>query len=112
MAVLHAYLDDSSDAKRKRYVAVGQGLNQNDRDMSVSGVLLLDDLGSNHRLVTCDKMGYCYFLTQGNLCGSTGSTNTCYPGYSGTSPTPTPGFAYGDQAMASLSPVMSPNAPI
>lgn len=65
-----------------------QGLNQNDRDMGVAGVLLFDDLGSNHRVVTCDKSGYCYLLTQGNLCGSVGSI-TCYPGYSGSTPSPT-----------------------
>ncbi len=57
-----------------------EGLSQNDFDMSPSGILLFDDLGSNHRLVIIDKAGYGYLLTQGNLCGS---PSGCYPGASG-----------------------------
>jgi hypothetical protein len=57
-----------------------QGLGQNDFDMGVSGILLFEDLDSNHRLVTVDKAGYGYLLTQGNLCGS---GSGCYPGASG-----------------------------
>jgi hypothetical protein len=53
-----------------------EGLSQNDYDMSVSGILLFDDPDSNHRLVTIDKAGYGYLLTQGNLCGS---GSGCYP---------------------------------
>ncbi len=34
-----------------------EGLNQNDFDMAVSGILLFDDLDSNHRIVTMDKAG-------------------------------------------------------
>ena len=54
-----------------------EGLSQNDFDLAVSGILLFDDLGSNHRLVTIDKAGYGYLMTQGNLCGS---GSGCYPG--------------------------------
>lgn len=57
-----------------------QGLNQNDFDLAVSGILLFNDLGGNPRLLTIDKAGYGYMLTQGNLCGSPGG---CYPGVSG-----------------------------
>jgi hypothetical protein len=56
-----------------------EGLSQNDFDMAVGGIMLLDDLGSNHRLLTIDKAGYGYLLTQGNLCGS---SSGCYPGTS------------------------------
>jgi hypothetical protein len=52
------------------------GLAQNDFDMAVSGIMLFDDLGANHRLLTIDKAGYGYLLTQGNLCGS---SSGCYP---------------------------------
>ncbi len=70
-----------------------QSLNQNDTDMAVSGTLLLDDPVGTPRLVTCDKAGYCYLLTQGNLCGDTAhSPPQCYPGVSGGQP----GFAQND----------------
>jgi len=59
-----------------------EGVSQNDFD-TTSGILLFDDLGSNHRLLTVDKAGYGYLLTQGNLCGS---TSGCYPGASGGGP--------------------------
>jgi hypothetical protein len=56
-----------------------EGMNQNDFDMAVGGILLYSDLGGNHRLVTIDKAGYGYVLKRGNLCGS--STSECYPNY-------------------------------
>lgn len=46
-----------------------QNLNAVDYDMSTSGVLLFNDSAGNPRLVTLDKGGYGYVLTQGNLCG-------------------------------------------
>jgi len=46
--------------------------NENDWDMSTSGILLFDDLGGNNRLVTIDKAGYGHLLFQGQLCGSSG----------------------------------------
>jgi hypothetical protein len=55
-----------------------EGLNQNDFDMAVSGILLFNDLDSNHRMVTMDKAGYGYVLRRGNLCGASGTG--CYPG--------------------------------
>jgi len=73
-----------------------QGLNQNDFDMAVSGPLLFDDLDGNHRLLTVDKAGYGYLLTQADLCGSTGAPPECYPG----SPTGQPGLAAGDPGNA------------
>jgi hypothetical protein len=60
-----------------------EGLNQNDFDMAVCGILLFNDpfsTPSTPRAVTCDKAGYGYLLTQGNLCGS--STSKCFPAYS------------------------------
>jgi hypothetical protein len=70
-----------------------EGLNQNDYDMAVSGILLLDDPAGTPRLVTCDKAGYCYLLTQGNLCGdSANNPPQCYPGVSNG----LPGLASGD----------------
>ena len=48
--------------------------NENDWDMSTSGILLFDDLGGQHRLVTCDKAAYCHVLQQGQLCGYSGCT--------------------------------------
>lgn len=60
-----------------------ESLNQNDWDMAICGALLFDDLGGNHRLVTCDKAGYGYLLTQGNLCGS--GSATCFPAVSQSS---------------------------
>src|SRR5262249_24014329 len=41
------------------------------------GILLFNDLAGKPRLVTIDKAGYGYLLTQGNLCGS---AQGCYPG--------------------------------
>ncbi len=70
------------------------GLNQNDFDMSTSGVLLFDDASSNHWLLTIDKAGYGYMLRQGSLCDSTGGA-TCYPEYGST-----PGFTSGDPGNA------------
>jgi hypothetical protein len=67
------------------------GLNEDDFDMATCGILLFTDLGGTPRLVTCDKSGYGYLLSQGNLCGSA----PCYPGTSST-PSGTPGFASGD----------------
>jgi hypothetical protein len=54
------------------------------------GILLFQDLSDTpvNRLLTFDKAGYGYLLTQGQLCGE----STCYPGSSGGSP----GFAYED----------------
>ena len=69
-----------------------QGMNQNDLDLGTSGILLFDDLAGTPRAVTIDKAGYGYLLTQGNLCGSTGTSPTCYPGASAGSP----GFAAND----------------
>jgi hypothetical protein len=66
-----------------------QGLNQNDFDMAVSGILLFDDLSGVHRLLTIDKAGYGYLMTQANLCGS---ASGCYPGTAGGQP----GFANTD----------------
>ncbi len=60
-----------------------EGLSQNDFDMAVSGIILFDDPGGNHRLLTIDKAGYAYLLTQGNICGS---SSGCYPGASGGGP--------------------------
>ncbi len=68
-----------------------EALNQNDFDMATSGLLLFDDLGSAHRLLTMDKAGYGYLLTQGSLCGS----SSCYPLVSGASGGQ-PGGAAGD----------------
>ena len=70
-------------------------LSQNEFDFGVSGNLLFDDLGGNHRLVTIDKAGYGYLLTQGNLCGAKGGSG-CYPG----SASGAPGLAYGDPGNA------------
>ena len=53
------------------------GLNQNDLDLSVGGLLLFNDLSDTARLITIDKAGYGYMLTQGNLCGS---PKGCHPG--------------------------------
>lgn len=63
-----------------------QGLNQNDFDMAICGILLFDDPSTSPptpRAVTCDKAGYGYLLTQGNLCGS--PTSKCLPGASAAS---------------------------
>ncbi len=67
-----------------------EGMNQNDFDMSVGGILLYSDLAGNHRLVTVDKAGYGYVLKRGNLCGSPSSA--CYPNYPGGKA----GFLTGD----------------
>ncbi|MGO4882241.1 MAG: hypothetical protein ACLP59_15615 [Bryobacteraceae bacterium] len=73
-----------------------QGLNQNDYDMAVSGIMLLDDPSGSPKLVTCDKAGYCYLLRQGNLCGdTTNNPPKCYPGTGGGSGG-IPGLASGD----------------
>jgi hypothetical protein len=60
-----------------------EGLNQNDFDMAVCGILLFDDpytTPPTPRAVTCDKAGYGYLLTQGDLGGS--PTAKCFPAYS------------------------------
>lgn len=47
-----------------------EGLNQNDFDIGQCGNLLYDQtIGSvtHHWLLTCDKAGYAYLLSQGNL---------------------------------------------
>jgi hypothetical protein len=59
-----------------------QTLNVYDWDQGSCGILLFDDLGGNHRLLTCDKAGYGYLLTQRNLCGN-GSDSQCV-GWSST----------------------------
>ena len=62
-----------------------QGMNLNDFDMAVCGILLFNDPNTTPatpRAVTCDKAGYGYLLTQGNLCGS--PTSQCAPAYSTT----------------------------
>ncbi len=70
-----------------------QGMNQDDFDMSVSGIMGFDDASGNHRLVTFDKAGYGYLFTQGNLCGdTTDPTPQCFPG----APTGYAGLAAGD----------------
>ena len=69
-----------------------QGMNQNDFDLGTSGILLFNDLAGTPRALTIDKAGYGYLLTQGNLCGSTAASPTCYPG----TPTGSPGFAPND----------------
>ena len=69
-----------------------QGMSQNDFDLGTTGPILFDDLAGKHRLLSIDKAGYGYLLTQGNLCGSTAIPPTCYPGSSSGSP----GFAPND----------------
>ena len=59
-----------------------QTMNAWDYDQAVSGVPLFNDVNGNPRLVTIDKAGYGYLLTQGNLCGA--GDNQCT------------GFASGD----------------
>lgn len=53
------------------------GMNENDFDMAVSGILVLQDPLGIWRAVTVDKAGYGYLLTVGNLCGDPSSE--CYP---------------------------------
>jgi hypothetical protein len=65
-----------------------QTMNANDYDMSVGGMALFNDLGGTQRLVTIDKAGYGYLLTQGNICGA------------GTPDTACIGFASGDPGSA------------
>jgi hypothetical protein len=60
-----------------------ESMNLNDFDMAVCGILLFNDTSTappTPRAVTCDKAGYGYLLTQGNLCGS--PTGECFPAYS------------------------------
>jgi hypothetical protein len=60
-----------------------EGMNLNDFDMATCGILLFNDPNTTPatpRALTCDKAGYGYLLTQGNLCGS--PTSKCFPGYS------------------------------
>lgn len=52
-----------------------QALNAKDYDFGAGGTLLFSDLANTPRLVTVDKAGYGYLLTQGNLCGA-GTTDT------------------------------------
>ena len=61
-------------------------LNENDWDMSVSGVLPFTDLNGHNRLVTFDKGGWGYVLAPGCLRGDTGGS--CNP--------VSDGFASGD----------------
>jgi hypothetical protein len=73
-----------------------ESMNLNDFDMAVCGILLFNDTNTNPatpRALTCDKAGYGYLLTQGNLCGS--PTSECYPGYSAANGGQ-PGGALGD----------------
>ena len=73
-----------------------EGLNMNDYDMASCGILLFNDTSTNPatpRAVTCDKAGYGYLLTQGNLCGS--PTGKCYPATSAANGGQ-PGAAMGD----------------
>jgi hypothetical protein len=79
-----------------------QTLNADDWDMSVSGILLFNDLNGVPRLLTFDKSGYGYLATQGNLCGAPNAltlpTDQCAGPLnpSGT----VPGFAPGDAGNA------------
>jgi hypothetical protein len=60
-----------------------EGMNQNDFDMAVCGILLFNDNNTSPatpRAVTCDKSGFGYLLNQGNLCGS--PVSKCFPAYS------------------------------
>jgi hypothetical protein len=60
-----------------------EGLNLNDYDLAICGILLFNDTNTTPatpRAVTCDKAGYGYLLKQGNLCGS--PTSRCYPAVS------------------------------
>jgi hypothetical protein len=73
-----------------------EGMNQNDFDMAICGILLFNDPNTTPatpRAVTCDKAGYGYLLTQGNLCGS--ATSKCFPTYSSANGG-SPGGALGD----------------
>jgi hypothetical protein len=45
-------------------------MNANDWDMSVSGMLLFNDLSGVPRVLTLDKAGFGYLMSQGNLCGA------------------------------------------
>jgi hypothetical protein len=73
-----------------------EGMNMNDFDMGICGVLLFNDAATNPATpfaVTCDKAGYGYLLKQGNLCGS--PTSKCYPDVSAANGGK-PGGAAGD----------------
>jgi len=59
-------------------------LNENDWDMSVSGILPFTDLSGNNRLVTFDKGGWGYVLAPGCLRGTTGGS--CNPVSDGFTP--------------------------
>jgi hypothetical protein len=59
-----------------------QALNIYDWDQGSCGLTLFNDLSGNIRLLTCDKAGYGYLMTPGNLCG-TGSNSQCV-GWSST----------------------------
>lgn len=72
-----------------------ESLNEYDYDMAVSGVLLFNDLGGTPRLVTVDKSGYGYLLTQGKLCGPN-VTNCSLQNLQ----SPVQGFASGDPGNA------------
>ena len=57
-----------------------ESLNQNDWDMSASGVLLFTDSNSHNWLLTIDKGGMAYFLNQSSLGGFTsGDTGNAFP---------------------------------
>jgi hypothetical protein len=47
-----------------------QTMNAWDHDQAASGVLLFNDLAATPRMLTIDKAGYGYLLTQGDLCGT------------------------------------------
>ena len=82
-----------------------ENMNENDYDQALTGVLLFNDLSGTPRLLTLDKAGYGYLLTQGNLCG---------PGVSGCSlqngTSSVQGFAPGDNGnIFPFGPVLSPS---
>jgi len=62
-----------------------QPMNASDWDQSTGGVILFNDIAGTQRVVTADKAGYGYLLSQGSLCG---------PGF--TVDTQCVGFAPGD----------------
>jgi hypothetical protein len=51
--------------------------NETDYDQATSGILRYNDAGGTPRLVTIDKAGYGYVLTQGNLCGPRTPVSKC-----------------------------------
>jgi hypothetical protein len=62
-------------------------MNENDWDMSVSGILLFEDAKKTNWLLTVDKSGAGYMLNQDNLGGFTqNDTGNHFPFIAGTSP--------------------------